>query len=207
MSIISFFNELTREIKILLGEGSKDKIYSSQNSFPDRQIAAKEFERSKEKLFDVNRWSDLPGISSKFELHDNRGNRTEAKKPEVGYFIRILLPSPTPENWVEVNDVQEKMEVAQFTVNPCKDPQENEEDVEHFFVKEASSTFKVELKDTTIFAYEIGKNERVNNQDNKETGKRGAINTLLAAGGWAGFQKLQWEKLTKYLVHEKEIKN
>jgi hypothetical protein len=205
MSIISFFNDLTREIKILLGEGSKDKIYSSQNSFPDRQIAAKEFERSKGKLFDVNRWSDFPGVSSKFELYDNRGNGTEAQKPEVGYFIRILLPSPTPENWVQITHLKEESQVAEFTVNPCRDPLENNEDVEHFFVKEATSTFKVELKNTTIYAYEIGKNERVNNQDNKEAGKRKAINTLLAAGGWAGFQKLQWEKLTKYLVHKIEI--
>ncbi len=205
MSIISFFNDLTREIKILLGEGSKDKIYSSQNSFPDRQIAGKEFERSKEKLFDVNRWSDFPGVSSKFELYDKQARPSQAKKPEIGYFIKILLPGPTPENWVQVTHLHEEKEMAEFTVNPCKDPLNNDDDVEHFFVKEATSTFKVELKNTTIHAYEIGKNEKVNNQDNREAGKRKAINTLLAAGGWAGFQKLQWEKLTKYLVHEIEI--
>ena len=205
MGIAKFFEGIMEEVKILMGQGSKDKLYSSQNSFSDRQAAAKAFERSKEKLFDVNRWSDLPGITSKFELHDNRGNRTEAKKPETGDFIRILLPGPVPENWVEVTHLKEEMDMAEFRVNPCRDPQENEEDVEHFFVKEASSTFKVELKETTIHAHEIGENEGVNNQDDVEAGKREAINTLLAAGGWAVFQELQWKKLTEYLVHKTEI--
>jgi hypothetical protein len=207
MSIRSFFNEISQELKVLLGEGSKDKEYSSQNSFPGREGAAKAFEKSKEKLFDINRWSELPGITSKFELHNLQGNPTGEKKPGTGYFIRIILPAPAPENWVEITHIRDEETVAEFTVNPCKDPQElAEEDVEHFFIKEASSTFRVKLKDRTIYGYEIGKNEGVNNQDKKESGKREVINTLLAAGGWAGFQTLQWEKLTKYLVHLAEIK-
>src|SRR5690606_6189891 len=116
-----------------------------------------------------------------------------AKKPEIGYFIRIMLPAPTPENWVKVTQMREEDELAEFTVSPCRDPQELEEDVEHFFIKEATSTFRVELKDRTIYAYEIGKNEGVNNKD-AEAGNRGLLNTLLAAGGWAAFQKIQWKK-------------
>lgn len=48
------------------------------------------------------------------------------------------------------------------------------------------------------------KNEGINNKG-KEAGNRKLINTLIAEGGWAAFQKFQWEKLTDYLVHKIEI--
>lgn len=76
---------------------------------------------------------------------------------------------------------------------------DNDNDTDHFFTSAATSTFKVERKKETIYAYEIGKNEFINNKE--ESGGRGLINTLIAEGGWAGFQKLQWKKLTNYLVH------
>ncbi|WP_162343587.1 hypothetical protein [Cyclobacterium salsum] len=49
------------------------------------------------------------------------------------------------------------------------------------------------------------KNEFVNNEGDQAAG-RDWINTLMAGGGWLGFQKLQWKNLTEYLVHltEKE---
>lgn len=205
MSIRTFFQNIFQEGKILMGDGSKDKLYTSYKDFFDHETAIHAFELSRGKLFNVNKWSDLPGITSTFELHDDQGVRSYAKKPEVGYFMRIMLPAPTPENWVEITEIKEGENIAEFTVNPCKDPQETEEDVEHFFIKEASSTFKVERRGTSVHAYEIGKNEGVNNQDVVEAGNRGALNTALAAGGWAVFQKLQWKKLTEYLVHKIEI--
>ena len=73
-------------------------------------------------------------------------------------------------------------------------------------MKEATSKFKVERLLGSIHAYEIGVNEAINNKG-EEAGNRKSINTLVAEGGWAGFQKLQWEKLTNYLVHNIEIEN
>lgn len=204
MGIKTFFEGILREVKVLKGEATKDKTYTSQHSFPDQEAAARAFERAKAKLFDVNRWSKLPGITSKFELHDQHGQRSEKEKVEVGDFIRIMLPGPVPENWVTVTDVKSGDKKSAFTVNPSKDPQEIKEDVEHFFIKEASSTFSVELKANTLHAAEIGKNEGVNNQG-EDAGNRELLNTLLSEGGWAAFQKLQWKKLTEYLVHQKEI--
>lgn len=203
MGIKKFFQDILQESKVLSGEATKDKIYSSENNFPNREIAVREFERSKAKLFDVDRWSDLSDLTSDFELYDQRGQRAERKKPEVGDFIRILLPGPTPENWVKVTDIKITDEAAEFTVSPCEDPREKEE-VEHFFIKEATSTFRVKLIDNTIHAAEIGKNEGINNQG-EEAGERKVLNTLIAEGGWAAFQELQWKKLTAYLVHKEEI--
>lgn len=200
MGIISKIKE---EIDVLKGGSTKDKTYSSEHTFPDAQAAQQAFERARQKLFDVDKWSGLPGLNSTFELYDTNGIRARGRHVQKGDFIRIALPSPTPENWVYVHEISEEGNACQFTVNPSKDPQTSGEDIEHFFVKEATSTFRVELESTTLRAFEIGKNEGIN-KDGKEAGNRGLLNTLIAEGGWAGFQEFQWKKLTDYLVHKTE---
>lgn len=205
MGIKKFFQDILQEGKVVKGEATKNKIYSSQNNFSSREVAVREFERSKAKLFNVNRWSDLSDFTSDFELYNQQGQRSEKEKPEVGDFIRIMLPGPAPENWVKVTDIKVSDEAAEFTVSPCEDPREKDEEVEHFFIKEATSTFRVKLIDNSIHAFEIGKNEGINNQGER-AGDRKVLNTLIAEGGWAAFQELQWKTLTDYLVHKEESK-
>ncbi len=191
------------EGRVLKGEASKDKNYTSQQTYPDPSSALQAFAWSQEKLMDVNAWSKLPGFSSEFTLHDPHGN-PKTNTPQAGDFIRIVLPGPFPENWVQVSDVQVAEQSAEFTVHPSRDPREKGEpvqgEVEHFFGKEATSTFRVELRGNTLMAAEIGRIESINNQGH-EAGNRAVINTLVAEGGWAVFQKMQWKKLTDYLVH------
>lgn len=199
--------KVEKEKKVLEGEETKDKLYSSKKDFPDKATAQREFKRSKEKLFDVNKWSRMPGITSGFQLYSPEGKPKPDHKPQVGDYLMIDLPGPAPENWVVVTDIQEKDEAAEFTVSPSQDPRdkgEEAEEIEHFFSDGATSTFKVKLEGNTISAYEIGKNEGINNEG-KEAGNREVVNTLIAEGGWALFQKIQWEKLTDYLVHKTEI--
>lgn len=206
MAFKNIINKLKEEAKVLQGEASKDKVYSNENTYQDTATARQAFTESKAKLFDVNRWSNLPGINSTFELCDQHGNKLEALVPKPGNYIRIELPGPTPENWVRVTDVQEQEDMAEFTVRPSEKPQPaaGEGNVtQHFFTKEASSTFRVELNGTTLLASEIGKNEVINNTG-EEAGDRAVANTVIAEGGWAGFQGLQWNKLTAYLVHKQE---
>lgn len=204
MGIISFFKNLGKEKEVISGEKTKDKFFSSENSFASAEEAKAKFELSKKKLFDVNNWSKLPEPTSTFELYNHQGQKITSPKPEVGNFIRIDLPGPTPENWVKVTDLKETENSAEFTVSPSEDPREKDGEIEHFFIKEATSTFKVELKDNTIYGYEIGKNEGINNEG-YEAGDRELINTLIAEGGWAGFQDYQWHKVTDFYVHKKEI--
>lgn len=173
----------------------------------NRTIAAKEYDRSVEKLFKVNLWSKLPGVSSTFQLYNTWGEEKIPGKLEIHDYIKILLPGPVPENWVIVTDIKREKDMAEFTVSPSEDPTErekNKKEVKYFFIDEATSTFRVEWRENAIFAYEIGRNEGVNNQE-AEAGKRKIINTIIAEGGWAGVQKFQWEKLTDYLVHKIEI--
>lgn len=199
--------KVQREKEVIAGNATKDKTYSSQREFQDEGTAQKEFSRSVEKLFQVNRWSDLPGISSTFQLYSPEGVALPAGKPKVGDYIKILLPGPVPENWVIVTHVQQQNDMAEFTSSPSIDPTakgKDREEIKHFFIDEAKSTFRVTRQGNTIYAYEIGVNEGINNQGD-DAGNRKLINTLVSEGGWAGFQAYQWKKITDYLVHEIEV--
>lgn len=204
MDIKDIYRNLKRKVKVLEGEESRNQHFSSQNDFPDEATARKAFERAKKKLFDVNSWSELPGFSSEFKLYNDRGELRSVKKPEVGDYVLINLPGPAPANWVKVVGVKEEDNMAEFIVSPSEDPKEKgTKEIKHFFIDEATSTFRVKREHKSIFAHEIGKNIAINNEG-EEAGDRGIINTIIAGSGWAGLQKVQWEKLTDYLVHKIE---
>ncbi len=208
MGLDNIVNKVKKEIDVLRGAEVKDTEFSNENTFPDEASATEAFARSKEKLFEVNKWSGLPGINSTFILFDEGGNQVEGRNPEVGDFVQIILPGPGPENWVTVTNIRQEENLAEFVVSPSPAPApltDNTKEVKHFFGKEASSTFRVEKQGNVIKASEIGRSERINNQG-EEAGSRAVVNTLVAEGGWAGFQALQWEKLTRYLVHLEEAK-
>ena len=203
MKLKTVINEIRHEVNVLAGEETKHKIYSSQQTFSDEPTAREAFERSTEKLFNVNGWSGLSTFTANFILHDQLGNRVTSRQPQVGDYLKIELPGPMPENWVQVVHVATEDRSAEFTVRPSKDPQQTEvstAEVAHFFQSQARSTFRVELAGCTITAYEIGQNEAINNQDS-EAGNRAVVNTLIAEAGFLFYQDIQWKALTNYLVH------
>ena len=197
-----FLNKLKHEWEVLKGEAGKDKTFCSEQEYPTEDAAHTAFIQGKERLFNVNGWSGLPGINSTFALHNQQGQPTE-QKPVPGFYVKIVLPGLPVENWVEIAEVQETETVAHFTVHPCPNPQNEAEETQHFFAQEASSTFRIEQNGSVLRGYQIGKNEKINNQ-NQEAGDRAVLNTLIAEGGWAGFQDIQWLKLTDYLAGKAE---
>lgn len=208
MGIKKIVDKVKEELNVLKGDESKDKVYRNEQDYPDVASARTAFEESKKKLFNVNLWSNLEGINSTFELYDDRGRKTTAEMPEIGYYMKITLPGADIENWVQINDIKITDHLAEFTVQPSHKPNppaDEEKVTEHFFTDEATSTFRVEVRDNKLIGSEIGKNEYINNQG-LESGDRSMLNTLIAEGGWAGFQGLQWDKLTSYLVHQQEAK-
>ena len=195
-------DEIRKEAQVLKGEESKDKVYSSVRVFDDEDSAKFEFSRSKERLFNVNAWSKIPGIAnSTFELFGEDGNPVERYQVQKGDFIKIDLPGPLPFYWVKVNEVSAENDSAQFTVQPTYDPTHDDDKTvtDHFFQDQARSIFRIERYGNEIKAMEIGVNEAINNQE-AEAGSKGLINTIVSEGGWAGFQKYQWKNLTDYLV-------
>ena len=203
MKLGDFFEDLRREAAIGKGEESRDRTYSSQHPYGDEATALEAFKRSQDKLFNVNAWSNLPGLTSTFTVYDASGQPKLTADLRIGDYVKIELPGPVPENWVRVTAIQSSARSAEFTVQPSESPGADEAESQttaHFFSQDSSSTFQVELQGTTLMAYEIGKNERINN-GGTEAGDRSLINTLVAETGWAFFQEMQWTKLTDYLVH------
>ena len=195
--------EVKKEGDVLKGERSKDKQYSTVRDFEDEDSAKFEFSRSKERLFNVNAWSEIPGIANAtFQLFSEDGRPVDRYTVQTGDFIKIDLPGPLPFYWVRVNEITDENEAAQFTVQPTFDPTDHGDDktvTDHFFQDKARSIFRVERKGNEITAMEIGINEAINNKED-EAGSKGLINTIVSEGGWAGLQKYQWKNLTDYLV-------
>lgn len=210
MGIKDIFNKLTdkveHEVNAAKGEEGKDKLFSTESIYPTEAEAKSAYQRSVKKLFDVNGWSGIGGINSTFTLYNHYGQPAGGKKAAVGDYIKIELPGAKIENWVQVVNIKDDEQGVEFTVRPSEIPEEKqepgeEEETKHFFTDEASSTFRVERLGNKIIAFELGLNEVINN-DGEEAGGRGVLNTLIAESGWAFFQKLQWDKLTAYLVHK-----
>lgn len=200
------FNKIKEEKELIQGEATRGKLFTSNHIYPTPDEARKEFKRAVNKLFDINRWSKLPGFTSTFQLYDAEGLEKQSTMPQKGDYVKIVLPAPAPANWVVVADIQQEEDKVEFTVSPSINPtkaKDEQDKIEHFFIPEASSTFRVQRDGNILAAFEIGKNEGINNDE--EAGNRKLINTLIAEGGWAGIQDLQWNKLTDYLVHKIEI--
>ena len=194
--------KIREEAKVLKGEKSKNKTYSTTREFTDEGSASLEFPRVKERLFDVNAWSSIPGIANAvFELHRPDGKFLRKNYVDKGDFIRIDLPGPLPFYWVRVTDLSASDTRAEFMVQPTYDPTERDDKTvtDHFFKDQARSIFRVERNGREITAMEIGLDEAINNEK-AEAGEKGLINTLVSAGGWAVLQKYQWKNLTDYLV-------
>ena len=202
MKLKSIVDQLQHEVSVLQGEANKDRVYASYRTLPDELAAKEAFTTSVAKLLNVHGWSALSSISADFNLYDPVGKPKPNGPASLGDFIQIVLPGPTPENWVHIIHISVDEKLAEFTVQPCPDPMANKPDqIEHFFNQQARSTFRVAQDGCTISAFEIGRHEAINNQQ-PQAGERAFVNTLIAETGWLFYQKIQWQLLTDYLVHE-----
>ena len=201
MQLKAIVEQIEHETRVVQGEDTKARTYTSQHTYPNELAAKEAFAHSVAKLLNVNGWSSLASFSSDFALYDPLGRSKPDGSVKAGDFIRIELPGPTPENWVRVMEATSTETRVEFTVQPSAEPLANKPDqIEHFFVEQARSTFRVEVSGCTISAFEIGQHEAINNQQ-PQAGERGLANTIIAEAGWLFYQKIQWKLLTDYLVH------
>ncbi|MEX2592654.1 MAG: hypothetical protein WD426_07755 [Anditalea sp.] len=82
MGIKNWFKGIRKEKKVIEGEAIKNKSYSSQNEFSGHETAVKEFRRAVEKLFKVNLWTKMSGVSSTFQLYSPSMDPTEKGKDQ-----------------------------------------------------------------------------------------------------------------------------
>src|SRR5690606_36035884 len=122
------FKKIKEEKELIQGEATRGKLFTSNHIYPTPDEARREFKRAVNKLFDINRWSKLPGFTSTFQLHDAEGVEKQATVPKKGDYVKIVLPAPAPENWVVVTDIQQEEDKVEFTVSPSINPTKAKEE-------------------------------------------------------------------------------
>ena len=169
--------------------------------------ASRFFEDVKQRLLRVNDWHEISGaLTADFQLTDAQG--TDVFRPaQQGDHFRIDIPGPgtvTGEgyDWVQIEKLEEGNEpgsqMVAIRVRPATNPNNERNDVAHFFSEEATSSFIVKREGTKITAGVYGRNEKPNTHTETVVDK--ARNTAVATGATGGFAKLQWKSLVTALL-------
>jgi hypothetical protein len=188
-------------------EGNRADIIETINtSGPDE--AKSLFRQVRERLFNVNEWSQISdGLSATFILTDPQGN-AKAGMPAPGDHFRIDIPGPGSSagkgyDWVRVELVEDNAtqtgdsELAIIKVRPSEDPVK-QEGVAHFFEPAATSSFIVRREGNTISAEVHGRNEKPNVKNDKLPDK--LRNAVIGTAAAAGVGNIQWKNLAKGLL-------
>lgn len=181
-------------------------------TFDSTEEAQQFFEIVKGRLLHVNNWQKWAGAATAvFKLTDADGNEVNRTVQEGDHF-KIDIPGPGPVtgdgfDWVQVEKIEEttasdKMEQLSIQVRPATNPNNERQDVAHFFSDEASSCFVIKRDGATVSAAVHGRNEKPNTDAEKLVDK--ARNAAVATGAVAAFSKLQWKSLVNGLV-KKEV--
>jgi hypothetical protein len=165
------------------------------------------FSEVKSRLQNVNRWKDYAGnISATFQLVDQSGK--EINRPvQKGDYFKIDIPGPGTASgegydWVHVEEVENVTtpdgERFGLRVRPTDNPQNNKQDVAHFYSEESTSSFIVERKGNTITASVHDRNTKPNSDAEGTADK--IRDAVVGAVGVAAFSKVQWKNLTDGLL-------
>lgn len=171
--------------------------------------AAEAFAELKKRLLDVNNWHSLAGkLTAAFQLTDANGNAVN-RSVEKGDHFKIDIPAPgsvTGEgyDWVQVETIEEEKkedsETLAIRVRPATNPNNDHNDVAHFFAEDATSSFMVKRKGKKLTAAVYGRNEKPNTDAGSLLDN--ARNLAVATGAVAGGAKLQWKSLVDGLVKD-----
>lgn len=163
-----------------------------------------DFTLARERLLDVNSWGKTADsmTGAAFQLTDSKGNNVSGRDPKVGDFIKIDLPGPSGDDWVQVEDISDKPNELSITVRPSRNPTSSSNETQHFFSDASTNTFTVDQgktdKGEAIVGFHVnGRNESTNLTEgiwNLDVDN--AINRAKNAGGSVtGMQIDQWENL------------
>lgn len=191
--------------------GSKTGATSSVKA-PSVGIAKALFNEAQQRLFDINNWQNLcGGKGASFQLTDKHGNALSQTKPEVGNLIKIKLPAPANEkgdgyDWVRIEELENTTnpiydeETVGFRVRPVSNPADPSDESAHFYTDEATSTFLVVRRASTVYAMERGRNERPNPVGGFWNRIR---NIIIALAAMLGLSVPQWKMLVNGIIRQK----
>ena len=187
-------------------EGTQSNT-ESEASFASEAEAANFYTTVQNRLLNVNDWHELAGTATaRFQLTDEKEQDVfrEARK---GDLFKIDLPAPgtitgNGHDWVRIEDIERSENFTAILVRPCSNPENDREDVAHFFSDSATSSFVVKRNGDKVIAAVYGRNEKPNTNTEKVIDT--IRNTAVAVSAMSGFSKLQWKSLVNGLVKKEE---
>lgn len=172
--------------------------------------ALNQYQQAKNRLLNISNWHNYAGTgTADFQLTDSDGNAVHRLASKGDHF-RINIPGPGSKtgdgfDWVKIKEIKEETgperEQTAIIVQPATNPNNENQDIAHFFKEDASSTFIVRRQGKVVFAEVHGRNEQPNIEADNLIDK--ARNLAVAAGAILGFSKAQWKSLVEGLVNPK----
>ncbi|TCK83581.1 hypothetical protein [Albibacterium bauzanense] len=174
----------------------------------DNEQEAKEFfQVVRKRLLRSFEWYDIAKIpAATFVLTDHLG-RELIREMKENDLIRIDIPGPGNSSgngfdWVKVEKIteekNEKEDLCSITLRPTSNPEENNDEIAHFFKSMATSTLLAKRQNLHVRAEYHGRNELINEDATKLTDKFRNIIVGLAAK--LGLSYSQWKSLIEGLV-------
>lgn len=187
------------------------KVEHSKSVTAESKMAAKDlYEKTKERLMDINNWDKLSGaVPSYFGLCDNKGNLKNGK-PSVGDYVRIGLPAPSSSegkgfDWVKVeklhSDENDKENYIFMTLRPSQNPYGKSDEIAHFYSRRSTSTFIIQQMNKVVLASYYGRNEFPNVKDAHSLLDK-FRHIVVAVGGLMGMSKIQWTNLIDNVIEK-----
>jgi len=183
----------------------KTSIASAQRKFADETGAKEAFQQIGEKLLQIERWNFSSGASS-FGLFDEKGDKLQNKAAAVGDFICIKLPGTGKADWVKIINIHKDSDEMILTVQPTFNPTEKKTDksaTSHFFIKDSTNNFCLQLNGSYLNMYVIGLNEITNTEDTSSVIESARNFATANLGHFLGFQKAEWTTFCNNFI-EKE---
>ncbi len=174
----------------------------------DNEQESKEFfQVVRKRLLRSFEWYDIAKIpAATFVLTDQLG-RELIREMKENDLIRIDIPGPGNSSgngfdWVKVEKIteekNEKEDLCSITLRPTSNPEENNDEIAHFFKSMATSTLLAKRQNLHVRAEYHGRNELINEDATKLTDKFRNIIVGLAAK--LGLSYSQWKSLIEGLV-------
>jgi len=173
----------------------------------DENEAKAFFSVVKNRLQNVNEWAELSGnLSATFRLVDAGGVEVSRNLQQGDYF-KIDIPGPGSTtgdgyDWVQIEEVENKSssdsESFSFRVRPTVNPQNQNNDIAHFYSPESTSTFTVSRKGCNVEAAIRDRNTKPNITADSPVDK--IRDSIVGAMGVLSFSKIQWQNLVDGLL-------
>lgn len=181
----------------------------AETSLDDVKESKEFFNIVKKRLLRSFEWYDIAKIpAATFVLTDHRG-RELLREMRENDLIRIDIPGPGNASgngfdWVKVEKItgekneEKDEEFCSITLRPTSNPEEDNDEIAHFFKSMATSTLLVKRQNITVSAEYHGRNELINEDTDNLTDKLRNIIVGLAAK--LGLSFSQWKSLIEGLV-------